>query len=79
MGSKNLTRQDMEPVLEKLQDHLIAKNVASDIATKLCDSVAAKIEGKVRELFIEKGAFYKNSFILFLIGSTNTSVSTNAA
>lgn len=38
----------MEPVLDKLKDHLITKNVASDIATKLCDSVAVKLEGKVR-------------------------------
>lgn len=38
---------DMNPVLEKMRDHLIAKNVATDIAAKLCDSVAAKLEGKV--------------------------------
>lgn len=42
----------MEPVLEKLKDHLIAKNVASDIANKLCDSVAAKLEGKVIYVFL---------------------------
>jgi signal recognition particle receptor subunit alpha len=37
----------MQPVLEKLKDHLITKNVAADIAYKLCDSVATKLEGKV--------------------------------
>ncbi|KAH0999479.1 hypothetical protein HUJ04_001363 [Dendroctonus ponderosae] len=47
VGSKNLTLADVNPALEKLKDHLIAKNVASDIAIKLCDSVAAKLEGKV--------------------------------
>ncbi|XP_073980947.1 signal recognition particle receptor alpha isoform X1 [Rhodnius prolixus] len=47
VGSKNLTKEDMVPVLEKLKDHLIGKNVAADIASKLCDSVAAKLEGKV--------------------------------
>lgn len=47
VGSKNLTADDMRPALEKMRDHLIAKNVASDIAMKLCDSVAAKLEGKV--------------------------------
>ncbi|BES93791.1 Signal recognition particle receptor [Nesidiocoris tenuis] len=51
VGSKNLTKQDMRPVLEKLQDHLITKNVAADIANKLCDSVAAKLEGKVLGTF----------------------------
>lgn len=38
---------DMASVLEKMRDHLITKNVASDIAIKLCDSVATKLEGKV--------------------------------
>ncbi|KAK1900048.1 Signal recognition particle receptor subunit alpha [Dissostichus eleginoides] len=46
VGSKSLTREDMEPVLEKMKDHLIAKNVAADISSKLCDSVAIKLEGK---------------------------------
>lgn len=47
VGSKALTKEDMAPVLEKMKDHLIAKNVAADIAYKLCESVAAKLEGKV--------------------------------
>lgn len=47
VGSKNLSRDTMQPALEKLRDHLISKNVAADIAVKLCDSVAAKLEGKV--------------------------------
>uniref|UniRef100_A0A069DVD0 Putative signal recognition particle receptor alpha subunit n=1 Tax=Panstrongylus megistus TaxID=65343 RepID=A0A069DVD0_9HEMI len=47
VGSKNLTKEDMAPVLEKLKDHLIGKNVAADIASKLCESVAVKLEGKV--------------------------------
>ncbi|XP_048836328.1 signal recognition particle receptor subunit alpha [Brienomyrus brachyistius] len=51
VGSKNLTRKDMDPVLEKMRDHLIAKNVAADIATQLCDSVAKKLEGKVMSTF----------------------------
>lgn len=51
VGSKNLTQSDMKPVLEKLRDHLIAKNVAADIAVKLCDSVALKLEGKVLGTF----------------------------
>uniref|UniRef100_A0A336MV84 CSON006690 protein n=1 Tax=Culicoides sonorensis TaxID=179676 RepID=A0A336MV84_CULSO len=51
VGSKNLSRDDMQPVLDKLRDHLIGKNVASDIANKLCDSVATKLEGKVLGTF----------------------------
>ena len=35
----------------KLCFSLLAKNVASDIAVKLCDSVATKLEGKVLSTF----------------------------
>ncbi|XP_059187012.1 signal recognition particle receptor subunit alpha [Centropristis striata] len=51
VGSKSLAREDMESVLEKMKDHLIAKNVAAEIAAQLCDSVAKKLEGKVMGTF----------------------------
>jgi len=51
VGSKTLTRDDVQPVLEKMRDHLIAKNVASEIAEKLCDSIATKLEGRVLGTF----------------------------
>uniref|UniRef100_A0A8C6XCN6 SRP receptor subunit alpha n=1 Tax=Naja naja TaxID=35670 RepID=A0A8C6XCN6_NAJNA len=51
VGSKSLSREDMEPVLEKMKDHLIAKNVAAEIAVQLCESVAKKLEGKVMGTF----------------------------
>lgn len=51
VGAKNLTAADMQPALDKLRDHLIGKNVASDIAYKLCDSVAAKLDGRVLGTF----------------------------
>ncbi|KAL1782719.1 signal recognition particle receptor subunit alpha [Sigmodon hispidus] len=51
VGSKSLSREDMESVLDKMRDHLIAKNVAADIALQLCDSVANKLEGKVMGTF----------------------------
>ncbi|XP_022109366.1 signal recognition particle receptor subunit alpha-like [Acanthaster planci] len=47
VGSKSLTKEDMAPAMNKMQDHLTAKNVARDIAEKLCDSVSTKLEGKV--------------------------------
>ncbi|KAB7500570.1 Signal recognition particle receptor subunit alpha [Armadillidium nasatum] len=46
VGGKVLTVADLQPVLEKLKDHLIAKNVAAEISYKLCQSVEAKLEGK---------------------------------
>lgn len=54
VGSKTISQDDMDPVLDKMRDHLIAKNVATEIAGKLCDSVAAKLEGKVRTGILEK-------------------------
>ncbi|XP_057364813.1 signal recognition particle receptor subunit alpha homolog [Daphnia carinata] len=51
VGSKTISEEDMAPVLDKMRDHLIAKNVASEIAGKLCDSVAAKLNGKVLGTF----------------------------
>ena len=47
VGSKPLSRQDIEPVISKMQDHLMAKNVAADVATNLCNSVTSKLEGKI--------------------------------
>ena len=51
VSSKTLTHTDIEPVLDKMRDHLIAKNVAADIAEKLCDSVATKLKGRVLGTF----------------------------
>ncbi|TFK06325.1 homeobox protein SIX6 [Platysternon megacephalum] len=51
VGSKSLTREDMDSVLEKMKDHLITKNVAADITVQLCESVAKKLEGKVMGTF----------------------------
>ncbi|XP_071806798.1 signal recognition particle receptor subunit alpha homolog [Asterias amurensis] len=47
VGSKTLTKEDMAPAMNKMRDHLTAKNVACDIAEKLCESVSTKLEGKV--------------------------------
>lgn len=51
VGAKNLTNEDMQPALEKLKEHLITKNVAADIALKLCESVSVKLEGRVLGTF----------------------------
>ena len=99
VGSKSLTRDDMESVLEKMKDHLIgttsqlflsfslshrldfllhftsasspnhsssfsdptAKNVAADIASQLCDSVAKKLEGKVMGTFTSRFTYPQGS------------------
>lgn len=50
----------MDPVLEKLKEHLVTKNVAIEIATKLCDSVSSKLEGKVMISFFTKNIMIKH-------------------
>ena len=47
VGSKQLSSKDVEPVIAKMQEHLVAKNVAAEVAEGLCKSVANKLEGKV--------------------------------
>lgn len=51
VGAKALTKENLTPVLDKMRDHLIGKNVAADISDKLCDSVAEKLEGRVLGTF----------------------------
>ncbi|KAH8420518.1 hypothetical protein KR009_011120 [Drosophila setifemur] len=46
VGAKTMSLVELQPALEKMRDHLISKNVASEIAGKLCDSVASSLEGK---------------------------------
>lgn len=45
-GSKVLSREDLKPVLAEMEKHLMDKNVAKDIAEKLCESVGAALVGK---------------------------------
>jgi len=51
VGSKQLSSADVEPVIAKMQEHLIAKNVAAEVAADLCKSVSNKLEGKVMGTF----------------------------
>uniref|UniRef100_A0A8R1DSJ3 SRP54 domain-containing protein n=1 Tax=Caenorhabditis japonica TaxID=281687 RepID=A0A8R1DSJ3_CAEJA len=47
VGEKKLTSEDLTPLVEKMRDNLIMKNVASEPAEKICQSVVSKLEGKV--------------------------------
>ena len=46
VGAKALERADLDPVIEKLRDRLVEKNVAMDISDQICDSVCASLLGK---------------------------------
>ncbi|CAK5264698.1 unnamed protein product [Mycena citricolor] len=45
-GSKVLTEQDLKPVLDGMKQHLMKKNVAVDIAEKVCEGVGESLIGK---------------------------------
>ncbi|PPQ99117.1 hypothetical protein CVT26_014367 [Gymnopilus dilepis] len=45
-GSKALTEADLKPVLEAVKQHLMKKNVAVDIAEKVCEGVGESLIGK---------------------------------
>ena len=40
--------------MDKLQEHLIAKNVASEIAQKVCSNVAQNLEGIIKQFLTIK-------------------------
>ena len=44
-SSKSLTNQDLDPILFKMREHLINKNVASEVATALCETVGKSLVG----------------------------------
>ncbi|CAE7176227.1 unnamed protein product [Rhizoctonia solani] len=45
-GGKVLTSEDLEPVLNGMREHLMKKNVAKEIADKVCESVGEGLVGK---------------------------------
>lgn len=45
-GSKTLTEQDLQPVLEAMKQHLMQKNVAKEIAEKVCEGVGLSLIGQ---------------------------------
>ncbi|TFK42745.1 signal recognition particle binding protein [Crucibulum laeve] len=45
-GSKVLTEADLKPVLEGMKQHLMKKNVAREIADKVCEGVGETLVGK---------------------------------
>ena len=53
--NKELERSDLNAALETMRQKLVSKNVAVDIAAKLCDSVAARLVGKRLNTFTRVG------------------------
>ncbi|KAF1759200.1 hypothetical protein GCK72_015661 [Caenorhabditis remanei] len=61
VGEKKLTSDDLTPLIEKMRDNLIMKNVASEPAEKICQSVISKLEGKVVNNFSRTAAEVKTA------------------
>jgi signal recognition particle receptor subunit alpha len=57
-GSKVLTGADLQPVLEGMKQHLMKKNVAMDIAEKVCEGVGETLVGKKVGGFESECGFY---------------------
>lgn len=45
-ASKTLTADDLRTGVDTMREHLISKNVAADVADKICESVSTKLAGK---------------------------------
>ncbi|CAH9092498.1 unnamed protein product [Cuscuta europaea] len=58
-GKANLEKEDLELALSGLKDMLMSKNVAEEIAEKLCESVAASLEGKKQASFTRISSIVK--------------------
>lgn len=51
VGTRTITKDQLGPIVDKMRVLLIEKNVAAEIADKLCLSVAEKLEGKALGTF----------------------------
>ncbi|OQV14034.1 hypothetical protein BV898_11805 [Hypsibius exemplaris] len=51
VGSRTVSKEQLAPVIAKMRLALIEKNVAAEIAEKLCQSVSEKMEGKALGTF----------------------------
>jgi signal recognition particle GTPase len=68
---KPLESTDLAPILQNFKDHLISKNVASEIADKLCESVGSSLVGKTlgtfqsnfQKIFLPQKCFFLNKIL----------------
>ncbi|KAG0305100.1 hypothetical protein BGZ98_004593 [Dissophora globulifera] len=65
-GQREMTAESLEPIMHRMKEHLVAKNVAADIAQHLCDSVAKGLIGQTLGNFKSVQAHVKQSMELAL-------------
>ena len=61
VGKSSLEREDIEPILEKLKTNFMNKNVAEAIAERLCESVAASLQGRKLASFSSLSGMVKSA------------------
>ena len=61
VGKSALDDDDLEPVLERLKTNFMNKNVAEDIAERLCESVAASLRGRKLASFSSLSAMVRSA------------------
>ncbi|KAF8919682.1 P-loop containing nucleoside triphosphate hydrolase protein [Mucidula mucida] len=75
-GSKMFTEADLKPVLEGMKQHLMKKNVAKEIADKVCEGVGENLLGKKAGSFQTTNAAVRlalsNSLTRILTPKTST-------
>ncbi|CAG9463108.1 unnamed protein product [Pedinophyceae sp. YPF-701] len=61
-GKESLTRQDLQPALDAMRRQLLERNVAEEISSKLCETVAAKLSGTSLSSFTRVSTVVKRAF-----------------
>ena len=51
VGNKQLTREDMDPILRQFAQNLMNKNVAQEVATSICRKVEANLLNQKTQTF----------------------------
>eukprot|EP01006_Ploeotia_vitrea_P007734 TRINITY_DN17986_c0_g1_i1.p1 TRINITY_DN17986_c0_g1~~TRINITY_DN17986_c0_g1_i1.p1 ORF type:complete len:668 (+),score=370.14 TRINITY_DN17986_c0_g1_i1:159-2162(+) len=77
VGAKELTQEDIDPVLRTLKDKLMHKNVATDIAEKICESVGANLVGRKTGTFQTVASLVRESLVEALTRILTPKRSTN--
>eukprot|EP00344_Euplotes_crassus_P009069 CAMPEP_0197004130 /NCGR_PEP_ID=MMETSP1380-20130617/18959_1 /TAXON_ID=5936 /ORGANISM="Euplotes crassus, Strain CT5" /LENGTH=551 /DNA_ID=CAMNT_0042422817 /DNA_START=104 /DNA_END=1759 /DNA_ORIENTATION=- len=62
-GNKELTEEDLDPIMEEFSNGLMEKNVAQDIAVSLCESIKKSLMKTKTESFTTVKTTVKNALI----------------
>lgn len=71
VGKAALSADDLAPALAEMKRKLMERNVAEEIAARICESVAATLEGQRLGSFTGVGAFVRRAFEAALNGILN--------